>query len=506
MAPRGIQEFYYTRTLPARAVAIAQVTAAASTPANLIDINNTPYLAGSLGIWKAGGTVSANANFVAPDLNQSVQISGDVSYLLDNQFFQITNQFANDGTPLYYCHKFGEDVAGAVILDLMGNVVASNTLLNSNMLFHDMDGKAYQVRYADTNGRVQTKLLQYGPVLINDPYNASSGTYSFFGRALQVFSTQMYSLRFTANNGYMMLAPYETPSYLPWYPRIRYSLQPPAPEYRNQNFQVKSPYLLGSWVAGTVLSSNLIEFERKQIYTGGGYMPDIVVFDKNYHIKYALEGTAPGTVPTRGSLYAWKRQQILDIEPVNARVLVRPIIDPTDIVFGFYLYGEPDVIYTGLDVNPITNSAIRGCSVQFYYKAGSFKTIYHQVFNQTGPIAGQTNDPTPPNWTTVFPTVFAQMVVGISSGTNSFVIKDIRTRGGGLAPNYLTIPEADNFWDVGYLDGRPYPVGGALVLYLPTHILNTMTRDIVNAKVNAVLPMGTIATIKYYDPTGEESV
>ena len=50
------------------------------------------------------------------------------------------------------------------------------------------------------------------------------------------------------------------------------------------------------------------------------------------------------------------------------------------------------------------------------------------------------------------------------------------------------------------------PVGGALVVYLPTRILNTMTRDVVAGIVNSVLPMGTIAAIRYYDPEGNESV
>ena len=41
MPPIGIQTFYYGKKLPARAIAIAQVTAEDVSPADLIDIVNT---------------------------------------------------------------------------------------------------------------------------------------------------------------------------------------------------------------------------------------------------------------------------------------------------------------------------------------------------------------------------------------------------------------------------------------------------------------------------------
>jgi len=58
--------------------------------ADLIDIVNAPYLPGSLGIWKASEGLATSPNFTAPDYNQSVTITGDVLYMVQNQFFQIT--------------------------------------------------------------------------------------------------------------------------------------------------------------------------------------------------------------------------------------------------------------------------------------------------------------------------------------------------------------------------------------------------------------------------------
>ena len=55
------------------------------------------------------------------------------------------------------------------------------------------------------------------------------------------------------------------------------------------------------------------------------------------------------------------------------------------------------------------------------------------------------------------------MVVGTSRGAQSFETTDIRNHGGGLAAQWQSIPEAINFWDLGSLDGKPYPL--APILY-----------------------------------------
>ena len=94
--------------------------------------------------------------------------------------------------------------------------------------------------------------------------------------------------------------------------------------------------------------------------------PDVLVFDKDYNLKYALAG-APG----KGLLYNWKYHQFTAIDPFLARVQVAVSLDPTDICYGFYPYQEPGIVYTDLDVNPFTNQNVRNRIVQFYYKPHS---------------------------------------------------------------------------------------------------------------------------------------
>jgi len=111
--------------------------------------------------------------------------------------------------------------------------------------------------------------------------------------------------------------------------------------------------------SSTVLGPNLIHFDRQGIYNDPNHLPDIVVFDSNQEIKYAMDGSANGEPETHGTLYPWKRNQISDVDPFTGRVAVVPTVLTTDTVYGFYSYFEPDVVYTALDVNPVTNPSIK---------------------------------------------------------------------------------------------------------------------------------------------------
>jgi hypothetical protein len=147
--------------------------------------------------------------------------------------------------------------------------------------------------------------------------------------------------------------------------------------------------------------------------------------------------------------------------------------------------------------------------VQFGWdRLDPFHEIFYRVYNQDNTpflVDGKQlcNDP--------FPAlggeeVFAQLVVAFEVGTNDFTITDVRTNGGGLSPQFQTIEEARNFFDLGYWDGKPYPIGGGLVIQLPKSLLDRMSRAEVQAKINAILPLGTLPVIRYYDNTGVESV
>ena len=75
-----------------------------------------------------------------------------------------------------------------------------------------------------------------------------------------------------------------------------------------------------------------------------------------------------------------------------------------------------------------------------------------------------------------------------------------------LFRSYQGIPQATSFFDLGYWDGKPYPIGGALAVYLPLSILDTLSRSEVQGKVQQNIPAGSLAVIRYFDDAGQEYV
>ena len=508
----GIAQFFYTRQLPAGAVAIAKVTADPSYAEDLIDVDNV-VTTGTLRVWP---TSLSGSPFTAAGLGIPLVISGVSTYVLESQFFELTNVLAGDETPLFYQHTLDTTANSITITDDSGNVVVTDQLIQNGNLYHSLDGALYWIRYVDQNGIMQKVMLKYDPVISQAPNFPSPTQYTLAGAIMLVNGTAPYTIRFTQFSVFGASIPYGNLPNVPWFSRLRFPLNNFAPEWAHQSFNPIVPYLLASWITGTVIDGNVLQLQRPDIYPDDNHWPDILVFDKNYNIKYALEGTSTDLASERGTSYPWKRGQIVDVDYHTALIQIIPTLDPTDIVFGFYSYMERDVVFTAIDCNPFTNPSIKDCVIRFYSRPDSnpLLRLYYQVIDYAGAdVAGQTNDPNPVDgaWTTELGmdtslTIIGDLFVGASVSPNDITITDARVRGGGLIPSAQNVDQAPNFWDIGYLDGKPYPIGGTLVVYLPYSLLNTMTRTQVQGLVNKTLPMGTLAVIRYYDPTGNEYV
>jgi hypothetical protein len=515
----GIAQFFYTRQLPAGAVAIAQVKADPTYAIDLIDVNNV-VTTGTLRVWRFStdgigpvDSLTGSAFATASGLGIPVTISGARTYVMDSQFFELTNIFAADGiTPLFYQHSLDSAANSITITDDSGNVITTTQLIQNGVLYHSLNGALYWIRYVDQFGILQKKLLKYDPVIGQAPFFPEAGEYALSGNALLVNDVVPYSIRFTQFSIFGVSVPYGNLPNVPWFPRLRFPINPLLPEWAAMSFNPIVPYLLASWVTGTVIDDHILQLERPDIYPDGNHWPDILVFDSNYNVKFALEGTSTDVASRRGTSYPWKRGQIVDVDFHTAYVQVLSTLDPTDIIFGFYSYKERDVIFTAIDCNPFTNPSIRNCVVRFYSRSDSdpFRRLFYQVIDFTGDdVAGLTNDPLPVAgaWTTnTNLTIIGDLFVGASISPKNLTITDARVRGGGLIPAEQGIDQAANFWDIGYLDGKPYPIGGTLVVYLPSSILNTMTRTDVQQRVDKTLPLGALAIIRYYDQNFQEIV
>lgn len=497
--PRGIVNIYYQRTIPTRSIGIAEVSTIPASPAQLTDINNTVYQPGALTV--TGHT--SLAVFSAANINQSVAINGDTVYVIANQFFELTDQIDTNGNPLFYQHNLPIGVNSVTVLDLQGNIISSGYSIQNvrgiTSLLHSFPKLPYQVRYIDEQGFLHLEILKYNNVITEDPFNASPSRYTRNTLTFTVSSTSVFYIRWYNINGYQLLEPYGTTPNDPWFVRVRYNLTPIPPEWATQVWTPSRPNILATWVPGTVLSNHIIQFERKNIYFKGIY-PDVLVYDKDYVLKYALAGKTGN-----GFLFPWRLNQFVDIDTNTAQLQVAVELDPTDIVFGFYSYDEPDVIYKSLDVNPYTNPGIRNRVIQFFIKtngADLLHYLYYNILNDDGSIFS-TNDPDP---LIGISHIFGTVLVGQATSTGDFTFTDIRQRGGGLAPLYQGIPEAANFFDLGYWDGKPFPVGGAMIVYLPLSLQSIFSIEEIESIIESTIPLGTSAVIRYIDQVGNESI
>ena len=179
----------------------------------------------------------------------------------------------------------------------------------------------------------------------------SAGTFAWTHGVIDLPDRNEYRIRFYDDNRYQVLIPYTALPNDPWYARVRFNMEPQPPEWASMQFSQWRPLMAATWVPGTLVADNVVEFERKRLYFDGEKYPDILVFNKNYELKYALDGN-PAEAPEKlGYVYPWQRSHILQCDPMTARVRVNVTIEPDDIVYGFYFYEELDLIYTALDVN-----------------------------------------------------------------------------------------------------------------------------------------------------------
>jgi hypothetical protein len=515
----GVPRFYYSNQLPVEAVAIASIRTKEVKPSDLTSVQafDLTGTAQGPGPYTIAG-VTDDSLKTASGLLEAVAFGGILLYTVRNQFFEITNVLDGAGVPQFYQHQFQiQNADNITVLDQTGRPAAAYFFnLGNRTLYHNLNDQIYWVSYF-SNGYYHRELLRHLPIIIHSLSALPlPGEYVFLANGgITMPDNNFYWIRWYRDNGYSVLNPYNVPLNDPWYPRVRFNLNPVPQVWASQIFQPYAPYILASWVRSTVLGPHLIQCERPQVYFDGSTYPDVLVYDQNYKIKYALDGTAPGTKVDKGYLFQWMKAQFICMDEANAVINVAVTLDPTDICFAFYAYVEDDYIMP-VNVNPFTNPDVKDRLVEFYYsnritEGDPFHNLFWRILASNGTTAldaqgnALTNDVNPDG---IAPEIiFGRLASGYAVSPGDFTFTDARQRGGGLDTPYQTIEAARNFWDLGYWDGKPYPLGGAAAVYLPDTILNTLTRQQVADIVQARMAMGAMALIRYYDvTTGEETI
>jgi hypothetical protein len=486
---------------------VAYVRSKPSTPSDLTDINNLYPDTAALQPGKLTCTSWPIAHtYDAVILGNSLKVTGNDVYYLENQFFEVTNKADASDKPYYYVHVLPQGVNHVTVFaEADPSTEISDYTVEKSAVYHSLKPDVYWVRYYDGK-TLRTEMLKFTPVMTQGTQQAAGNTYLFAHGVINLPDKGTYYFRFTADNGYKILPPYNVLANEPWYVRIRSNIRPVAPEYGRQLFMPFRPWMLATWVPGKVLSKDLVEFERRPILFDGKRYPDVLVYDKDYNFKYALDGTPTDSPNKKGFLYPWRRGQVKELDTHAGRLRLSVPLEPDDLCFGFYYYNEPDILYTDLDVNPFTNPAVKDRVIEIIYLPNAinpFQNLYHRVLDESGAaIPELSNEPDADG-----AVVIGSLLVGGSVGLNEFTTDDTRTPGGGLAKEFQKIPEARGFWDLGFWDGQPFPVGGASVVYLPKEILKPagqFSKEEVTQLVKSIMPMGTIPVIRYYDVNGEE--
>jgi hypothetical protein len=512
-----VTNFYYSKRLPDNAVGIAKVVAKPIVPADYVDTFNQMPAAGQIGpgdlgakAWPVEANVFPAKGLLKPlPVNDDIPVTGEsYEFKVENQFVEVTTEWDSKGTYFYY-HELPAGTTNVTILDADKKPVEATVKISAGRLYHSLDGKIYWLKYF-TENRFHEDLILYNPVMKRGATKRGTapcvqeGFYGWTHGVIDLPTREEHRIRFLEDNRYRILPPYTGLANDPWYPRVRFNVKPMPREWARMNFSPFRPYMVGTWVPGKLVAPGLIEFERTRIFFDGSKYPHILVFDKDFSIKLALDGNPVSSPDTNGYLYPWEKARFVSCDARNARVQINAEIAEDDVIYGFYFYEEQDLIYTALDINPFTNPDVRNRRIELVYRESSTapeRSIWHRVYDGAGNIiAGLSLEPEDG---TAY--VIGSIVVGGSVSVNDFTVEDVRVRGGGLKAGHENVPEARNFWDVGYWDGKPYPVKGGLVVYLPAELKARFPEDFIRSAVQATAPMGTIPVIRFYTQDGEES-
>jgi len=505
----AIARIYYARQLPPRAVAIARVKVPLARPSDLVDIISTPYLRQPLTVETPAGTLDA----VIP--GRSLAISGATIYRVGCQYVELTTITTETQVPLYYRHRLPGRVSKLQIEDPDGNKVDTDLRIIEPFLYHNLgDGTYFAVYYH--HHQKHRELLRAEPVVRRASWNKTlrEDEYALSPSGqLKVGSTRTYYLRFRRYGGYEVLPPHDTLPNDPWYLRISFSLAAFPREWARQPFFPFRPYQLAVWAPGRVVDSHTVRFDRAPIYYDGTRYPDLLVFDSSFKLRHAIDGT-PAGVRDKGYIWPWEKNQILDFEPYQGQLRIGPELRPDDLVFGFFAYDEPDIVYREIDINPHTNPLVRNRVIEIYYKEqpsiDPFRNIYYRLYDPDRPaITIATNDPNPQDPAGERPDeyVFGTVTVGFSVGLEEVQIEDIRQPGGGLRQDlHYRVEGCEHLWDLGFWDGKPYPIEGSYIIYIPegTPPPPYFSEEYLRRLLLSFGTSGTVPVIKYYNEAGEE--
>lgn len=319
-----------------------------------------------------------------------------------------------------------------------------------------------------------------------------------------ILRCKRYGLNYDNSAVFNLKAPYFGNSTLPWFARIssgtfsqRYKSNIyhfGIPEYNDQVWSSSAgkPYIDVEGEQANFISQYAIKLAKAPVF----YKNNIIFTNSSGERIYS------------SSL-------IKDVDTINGIVYLDQSVSlPKDLLV-YYTYYEKNLIYKGINLNGhfsqnpyILNKYIVFYALPIKSSVGGHRSrgIYHSVGSSiTDAIYSitveNTNEPL---------TIIGAINVQSSTSYDDISIVDTRSYGGGLTTDELgkatekKFKESQYFFDIGRVEGIPYPGTAAIVLDIPSELKEVLTiseiRDRASKFIAAgVYPVMSITNETYYD-------
>lgn len=319
-----------------------------------------------------------------------------------------------------------------------------------------------------------------------------------------ILRCKRYGLNYDNSAVFNLKAPYFGNSTLPWFARIssgtfsqRYKSNIyhfGMPEYNDQVWSSSAgkPYIDVEGEQANFISQYAIKLAKAPVF----YKNNIIFTNSSGERIYS------------SSL-------IKDVDTINGIVYLDQSVSlPKDLLV-YYTYYEKNLIYKGINLNGhfsqnpyILNKYIVFYALPIKSSVGGHRSkgIYHSVGSSiTDAIYSitveNTNEPL---------TIIGAINVQSSTSYDDISIVDTRSYGGGLTTDELgkatekKFKESQYFFDIGRVEGIPYPGTAAIVLDIPSELKEVLTiseiRDRASKFIAAgVYPVMSITNETYYD-------
>jgi hypothetical protein len=317
------------------------------------------------------------------------------------------------------------------------------------------------------------------------------------------------------------------------------------PEFYAQNFNPYPPYILNKLDQSTYINSHTIKVSKSNLLVGPNYPLDIIITDAagNYKIAFSTN-----LQKTRQEDVEWLPINLQNIDLAGGYVVLSEDISFTDLIYATYHSETYTYKFTPKNFNPCFDQALFGQEVIIYCKpiiqnnyfglTPTYPSLYYIVFNLDGSIYDTlnyeyiTNDPelhvgndlsSPVTVNTkngflstyAYPNSRRWLILGsvttnpVNTISNSIVL-DSRSSGGGLKEEIsnnesfrMAHPETSWYWDLGYYIGRPFPAAGAVVIKIPSSVVDSFTDEQIRAKILKHAALGIYPIIEFYYKCGD---